>query len=291
MPNVRAADIESLESSYSRLGTCDLRGAAVEVDGLRVRLHLQRDRVTSLRERVIRFVERRPKPTEEFWPVDGISFTVGRGEAFGVVGTNGAGKSTLLKVIAGVIRPTIGTVRVAGSFAPLLELGAGFDSELTGEENVFLYGSLLGIRRSDLVSKYAEIVDFAELDRFMNVPLKNYSSGMVARLGFAVATALDTDILIIDETLAVGDARFNLKCLDRIAAYRERGVSILFVSHDPEQVRELCARALWIEQGVQCAYGETNFVLGEYGKFAFLGADPPEILRTRRPRRSVDLAL
>lgn len=187
-----------------------------------------------------------------------------KGEAFGVVGRNGAGKSTLLKVVAGVIAPTRGRVDVAGRVAPLLELGAGFDSEMTGRENVFLYGSLLGFPRRRLVERFEHIISFAELEPFVDVPLKNYSSGMSARLGFAVATDVDAEILIVDEALTVGDSRFQLKCLERIEDFRGRGMAILFVSHSTEQVRRLCSRALWIENGAQVACGPVDDVMAAY---------------------------
>jgi ABC-2 type transport system ATP-binding protein len=240
------------------------RPAAVVVDDLSVRLSLQKESVTSLRERAIRLVERRPVETEEFWPLRNVSFTVGRGEAFGIVGRNGAGKSTLLKVIAGVVAPTLGRVEVRGRIAPLLELGAGFDSEMTGRENIFLYGSLLGFPRRRLVERFDHIVEFAELEAFVDVPLKNYSSGMSARLGFAVATDVDADILIVDEALTVGDARFQLKCMERIEAFRARGMTILFVSHSHEQVRRLCTHALWIDNGDVMMCGPVEEVVAAY---------------------------
>lgn len=237
---------------------------AVRVEDLSVRLELQKERVMSLRESAIRFLERRPVETEEFWPVRNVSFDVHRGEVFGIVGRNGAGKSTLLKVVAGVVAPTRGDVEVIGRIAPLLELGAGFDPEMTGRENVFLYGSLLGFPRRRLLERFDHIVQFAELEEFIDVPLKNYSSGMSARLGFAVATDVDADLLIVDEALTVGDSRFQLKCLERIEVFRSKGMSILFVSHSLEQVRRLCTRALWIEGGETRGYGPVGDVLDAY---------------------------
>jgi ABC-2 type transport system ATP-binding protein len=238
--------------------------SAVRVDGLSVRLSLQKEVVTSLRETIIRVVERRPVETEEFWPLRNVSFTVEQGEVFGVVGRNGAGKSTLLKVIAGVIAPTLGRVRVTGRIAPLLELGAGFDPEMTGRENIFLYGSLLGFPRRALVERFDRMVEFAELAEFIDAPLKNYSSGMASRLGFAIATDVDADLLIVDEVLTVGDTRFQLKCMERIEDFQRRGATILFVSHNPDQVRRLCTRALWIDNGVMRSCGPVDEVLGAY---------------------------
>ena len=259
------------EERRSAKDVAESRPVAVRVEGLSVRLSLQKEKVTTLRERVIRFLERRPVEIEEFWPVRDVSFTLHKGEAYGVLGHNGAGKSTLLKVIAGVVGPTRGRVEVSGRIAPLLELGAGFDVEMTGRENIFLYGSLLGYPRRKLVDRFDEIVAFAELEEFIDVPLKNYSSGMTARLGFAVATEVDADILIVDEALTVGDSRFQMKCMERIEEFRRGGMSILFVSHNLEQVRWMCSKALWIDNGVVRAQGDVEEVLGAYST---IGMEP-----------------
>lgn len=237
---------------------------AVRVEDLSVQLSLQKEVTLSLRESVIRYLERRPVEVEEFWPLRNVSFTAARGEVFGIVGRNGAGKSTLLKVVAGVIRPTLGLVESRGRIAPLLELGAGFDSDLTGRENVYLYGSLLGFPRKRIDERFDRIVAFAELERFVDVPLKNYSSGMTTRLAFAVATDVDAEILIVDEALTVGDSRFQLKCMERIDAFQRRGVTILFVSHSPEQVRRLCSHALWLDQGEMRMSGPAAEVVEAY---------------------------
>jgi ABC-2 type transport system ATP-binding protein len=242
---------------------------AVRVDHLSIRLELQKEKVTSLREHAVRLLQRKPVETEEFWPVRNVSFAVRQGEVFGIVGRNGAGKSTLLKAIAGVLRPTKGRVEVMGRVAPLLELGAGFDSEMTGRENVFLYGSLLGFPRRDLVDRFDRIVTFAELEEFIDVPLKNYSSGMATRLGFAIAIDVDADVLIVDEALTVGDSRFQLKCMERIEDFRRRGATILFVSHNTEQLRRLCTRTLWIDNGVVRMEGETDQVVAAYASDEF----------------------
>lgn len=237
---------------------------AIHLDDLSVRLSLQKEVVLSLRETVIRWLQRRPVEIEEFWPLRNVSFDVARGEAFGVVGRNGAGKSTLLKVIAGVLKQTRGVVDVRGRIAPLLELGAGFDSEMTGRENIYLYGSLLGFPRQKLDERFDHIVEFAEIEHFIDVPLKNYSSGMASRLGFAVATDVDPDILIVDEALTVGDARFQLKCMERIERFQKRGVTILFVSHNPDQVRRLCSRAIWLDNGDVRLLGSVDEVIDAY---------------------------
>lgn len=242
-------------------------GVAVRVDDLSVRLSLQKEAVRSLREAVIRFLERRPVEIEEFWPLRNVSFTARRGEVFGILGRNGAGKSTLLKVVAGIIRPTLGRVESRGRIAPLLELGAGFDSDLTGRENVYLYGSLLGFPRKTIDERFDRIVEFAELERFVDVPLKNYSSGMTTRLAFAVATDVDADILIVDEALTVGDSRFQLKCMERIESFRRRGVTILFVSHSSSQIRELCTNAIWLDNGEVQMLGPASEVVDAYAGF------------------------
>jgi ABC-2 type transport system ATP-binding protein/lipopolysaccharide transport system ATP-binding protein len=242
---------------------------AVRVDDLSVRLSLQKEAVLSLRETVIRFLKRQRVETEEFWPLRSVSFEARRGEVYGIVGRNGAGKSTLLKVVAGVIEATKGRVEVAGRVAPLLELGAGFDQEMTGRENIFLYGSLLGFPRRKLVERFSHIVEFAELEPFVDVPLKNYSSGMISRLGFAVATDVDADVLIVDEALTVGDARFQLKCMERIESFRRQGVTILFVSHNSDQIRQLCENVLWLERGEMRMAGPVGDVMDAYTAFEY----------------------
>ncbi len=257
------------------------REVAVRVDDLSVRLSLQKEAVLSLREHVIRFLERRPVEIEEFWPLRNVSFTARRGEVFGIVGRNGAGKSTLLKVVAGVIGPTLGTVQVNGRVAPLLELGAGFDPEMTGRENIFLYGSLLGFPRQKLIERFDHIVEFAELEPFIDVPLKNYSSGMSSRLGFAVATDVDAEVLIVDEALTVGDGRFQLKCMERIESFQRRGVTILFVSHSSDQVRRLCSQAIWLERGDVRMLGPASEVVDAYDAFEY---DAPDRRAVSWPR-------
>ncbi len=189
---------------------------------------------------------------------------VNRGEVFGIVGNNGAGKSTLLKVIARVLRPTKGRVIVKGRVAPLLELGAGFHLELTGKENIFLNTAMLGFSHRETVEKYDEIVDFSELGQFINAPIRTYSTGMFARLGFAVATACDPDILLVDEILSVGDESFQKKCEARIEAFRQRGAAIILVSHYMEKILEMCQRAVWLHHGELKAIGAPDQVIQAY---------------------------
>lgn len=202
---------------------------------------------------------------KEFRALDHISFEVKRGEAFGLVGTNGSGKSTMLKIIAGVLEPSAGKISVSGTIAPLIELGAGFDMELTAKENIYLNGALLGYRKDFIDEHFQDIVDFAELDGFMDMPLKNYSSGMVARIAFAIATVTEPDILIVDETLSVGDFLFQQKCERRIKELVESdNVTVLLVSHDISLVERICDRVCWIEKGHMRMIGETDEVCEAY---------------------------
>ena len=186
--------------------------------------------------------------------------------SLGLIGLNGSGKSTILKIIAGILRPTQGTVKVKGKIAPLIELGAGFDGDLTGEENVYLNGALLGYSQSEMKKNYRDIVEFSELENFMNVPVKNYSSGMLSRLAFAIATIGIPDILIVDEVLSVGDFRFQKKCEDRIKKMQESGTTVLFVSHSIEQVKKICNKIVWLDHGKVRMYGNTREVCEEYEK-------------------------
>jgi ABC-type polysaccharide/polyol phosphate transport system ATPase subunit len=202
-----------------------------------------------------------------FWALEGINLELRQGESLGIIGRNGAGKSTLLKVIARVLRPTRGRVWVKGNVAPLIELGAGFHFELTGRENIFLNGAMLGFSQAQMKERFDRIVEFAELGPFIDAALRSYSSGMVMRLGFAVATEIDPDILIIDEVLAVGDESFQEKCLARMADFRAKGTTILFVSHGLESVRAICDRAVWIEQGQLRHSGGVGEVIESYRAF------------------------
>jgi ABC-type polysaccharide/polyol phosphate transport system ATPase subunit len=199
-----------------------------------------------------------------FWALNDISLNVRQGEVFGLIGDNGAGKSTLLKVVARVLRPTKGRVIVKGKVAPLLELGAGFHPELTGKENIFLNGALLGYSHGEMQEKYQEIVDFSELGGFIDAPIRTYSTGMYARLGFSVATTYEPDILIVDEILGVGDESFQQKCSDRITKFRENGTSILLVSHAMELIQKMCQRAAWLDHGKLMIMGEPAQVIQAY---------------------------
>jgi len=221
------------------------------------------DRVKSIKEYVVQMVKGKIR-YEEFWALKDVSFEVKKGEVLGVIGHNGAGKSTLLKVISGILKPTSGSVQVNGVVAPMLELGSGFDFDLTGRENVFLNGAILGYSEQFLKDKYEEIVNFSELGQFIDIPLRNYSSGMVARLAFSVATVVQPDILIVDEVLSVGDADFQEKSKKRMLELMSGGATVLFVSHSLPQIREMCSRVLWIEHGEMRMLGTAQEVCAAY---------------------------
>ncbi len=236
---------------------------AVEVKNVSVLFNLNKEKVDNVKEYFIKLITRKLRFTE-FWALKDISFTIEKGERLGVLGFNGAGKSTLLKTVAGVLKPTEGSVNVEGIIAPLLELGAGFDSNYTGKENIYLYGATMGYSRKYIDEKYDEIVAFSELQDFIDVPIKNYSSGMRARLGFAIATAVEPEVLILDEVLSVGDAKFKEKSEKKVMSMFEKGVTVLFVSHNTAQVRRLCNKAIIIDHGKVIASGEVNEVCDKY---------------------------
>ncbi len=236
---------------------------ALEVKHVSIKFNLSKEKVDSLKEYVIKFLKRQLR-YNEFWALRDVSFTLNKGDRLGILGLNGAGKSTLMKVIAGVYKPTLGEVKRHGRIAPLIELGAGFDQQYTGKENIFLYGSVLGFSRSFLEEKYDEIVEFSELGEFIDVPMKNYSSGMRSRLGFAIATVVCPDILILDEVLSVGDAKFRKKSEAKIMSMFDKGVTVLFVSHSVDQVERLCNKAILLEKGRVIASGDVFDVTRVY---------------------------
>lgn len=239
------------------------REIALSVDHVGMKFNMSKEKVDNLKEYFVKFVKKE-LTYQEFWALKDVSFHVKKGERVGIVGLNGAGKSTLLKVIAGVLKPTEGTVKTYGKIVPLLELGAGFDKQYTGAENIYLYGSMLGYSKSFIDSKYDEIVEFSELGEFIEVPMKNYSSGMRARLGFAIATVVMPDILILDEVLSVGDAQFKKKSEAKIQSMFDKGVTVLFVSHSLEQVKRICDKAVMLEHGTVIAYGDVEQVATVY---------------------------
>jgi len=229
-----------------------------------MKFNLSKDKILSLKEYVIKAVNRKLF-YEEFWALRDINFTVDKGEVFGILGLNGAGKSTLLKIIAGVFKPTTGSVVVDGGIAPLLELGAGFDPECSAKDNVFMNGAMYGHSIDFMESKYDEIMDFAELWEFEDVAVKNFSSGMLGRLGFAVATCVKPEILIVDEILGVGDFKFQEKCEKRIEEMISGGVTVLLVTHDISKIKEMCSRALLLEKGKLICIGGVDEVSKVYG--------------------------
>jgi ABC-2 type transport system ATP-binding protein len=237
--------------------------AVIRLENVTVRYHVPRERVSSFKEYAIRRLRGR-FTSDDFWALREVNLTVRRGEVLGIIGRNGAGKSTLLKVVARVLRPTTGRVWVKGRVAPLLEVGAGFHAELVGRENVYLNATLLGHSSKQIDARFSAIVDFAELWDFIDAPLRTYSTGMVARLGFAVATAWEPDILLLDEVLAVGDGAFQHKCLKRIEGFHWNGTTVLLVSHDMETVRSMCRRVVWVEHGYLRAIGTADEVTALY---------------------------
>ncbi|MCI6305651.1 MAG: ABC transporter ATP-binding protein [Subdoligranulum sp.] len=237
----------------------------VSVKNVDMEFNLASEQLNSLKEYFLKLAKGELH-FQKFLALQNINLEVKAGESLALIGVNGSGKSTLLKVIAGVMEPTRGTVQVRGSIAPMIELGAGFDMELTARENIFLNGAVLGHDEKFMAEHFDSIIDFAELRDFVDVPVKNFSSGMIARLGFAIATEVPADLLIVDEVLAVGDFRFQEKCRERMQKMLSGGTTLLFVSHSAEQVRELCQKALWLEHGKIKAYGPADEVCKEYEK-------------------------
>lgn len=236
----------------------------IKVCDVSMEFNLGKEKIDSIKEYFIKLVKRELK-YDRFMALSDVSFTVNKGDRVGILGLNGAGKSTLMKVIAGVFRPTGGTVEKKGITAPLIELGAGFDKQYTGAENIYLYGAVLGHSRKYMESRFEDIVKFAELEEFIDVPLKNYSSGMRARLGFAIATIVKPDILILDEVLSVGDAKFRKKSEKKIVEMMDMGITVLFVSHNVEQVKRICNKAMILEKGKLVAYGDVTEITDMYG--------------------------
>jgi ABC-2 type transport system ATP-binding protein len=231
----------------------------LKVDHVGMKFNLSKERVDNLKEYVIKLLKGQIS-YNEFWALKDITFSLEKGDRLGILGLNGAGKSTLLKVIAGVLKATEGDISIKGRIVPLLELGAGFDRQYTGAENIYLYGSVLGYSREFLEEKYDEIVEFSGLGDFIDVPIKNYSSGMKSRLGFSIATIVEPDILILDEVLSVGDAKFRRKSEKKIMGMFDKGVTVLFVSHSLEQVQRLCNKAILLEKGRIIAQGDIDSV-------------------------------
>ncbi len=239
------------------------KDVAISVKNVTMTFNLNKEKVDNLKEYVIKFITRKLE-YKKFYALKDINIEVKKGDHLAILGLNGAGKSTLLKTIVGVYKPAEGTIEKCGVIAPLLELGAGFEPNYTGEENIYLYGSILGYDRAYIQQKFDEIVEFSELGHFIKVPIKNYSSGMKARLGFSIATAVEPDILILDEVLSVGDAAFRKKSLAKVQSLFDKGVTVLFVSHSIEQVKAICNKAILLEHGKIIAQGELDRVIPVY---------------------------
>ena len=238
-------------------------GNVIDIKDVSMRFIMEQERTNTLKEYMVKLV-RRTLRFSGFEALSHVSFSIRPGESVALIGKNGSGKSTMLKIIAGVMDATEGTVTVNGSIAPLIELGAGFDPDLTGRENVFLNGALLGHRRKYMEENYDSIVEYSELEQFIDVPVRSYSSGMIARLGFSIAAHVDADILVVDEVLAVGDYNFQQKCYKTMDKVLAEGRTLLFVSHDIDQVKKLCKRAIWLDHGHLMADGDANQVCDAY---------------------------
>lgn len=241
----------------------DKNQVMVSVEDVVMKFHMTTDRVTSIKEMATQLL-RGKLEYKDFEALKGVSFQVYRGEVIGIIGRNGAGKSTILKIISGILKPTSGKVVRNGNIVPMLELGSGFDYDLTGRENIFLNGAILGYSKEFLYSKYDEILEFSELGDFINMPIRNYSSGMVMRLAFSIATVVNPEILIVDEILAVGDENFQKKSYARMMELMSGGTTVLYVSHDMKQIKTMCNRVVWLEGGVVKMQGPTQMVCDAY---------------------------
>ncbi len=236
---------------------------AVELRNVEMHFNMSKEKLESLKEYFLKLIKRQLY-FEDFVAVDNVSFDIKKGDVFGIVGLNGCGKSTTLKIISGILKPTKGTAETEGVIAPLIELGAGFDMDLTARENIYLNGSVLGYSKKFMDEKFDDIVDFSEMREFLDVPMKNYSSGMVARIAFAIATVTTPDILIVDEILAVGDFQFQQKCEDRINSMINDDTTVIIVSHSIEQIERLCKHCMWLEKGKIKMIGEAAEVCNAY---------------------------
>ncbi|WP_246021229.1 ABC transporter ATP-binding protein [Paenibacillus lentus] len=237
----------------------------IEVSDVSMKFNLYKEKVNSIKEYFIKVLQGKMS-YEEFWAIKEVSFTVNKGEIFGIIGYNGAGKSTLLKLVSGIMKPTVGSVKINGSIAPLIELGAGFDPELSARENIYLNGAVLGYSKQYMDKKFNEIIAFSELESFVDIAVKNYSSGMYARLGFSIATSIQPDILIVDEILSVGDVKFQEKSLNRIKQMIDQGTTVVLVTHNIDQVKSMCNRVMWLQNGCIRRIGSPEEVVNEFLK-------------------------
>lgn len=240
-----------------------MKNTMVKVEDVSMCFRMPHDKVDSLKEFFVAKI-RRQLSYNEFWALEHISFDIYQGETIGIIGKNGSGKSTLLKIVSGIMKPTTGSIIIKGKIAPMLELGSGFDLEMTGRENIFLNGAILGYSEEFLKRKYSEIVEFSELKNFIDVPIRNYSSGMLMRLAFSIATLVNPEILIVDEILSVGDADFKLKSQKRMMQLMSGGTTVFLVSHDIDQIRNMCTRVIWLENGKIKMQGNAKDVCNFY---------------------------
>ncbi|NOW06515.1 ABC transporter ATP-binding protein [Clostridium beijerinckii] len=235
----------------------------IKVENVCMTYKMSYDNIKSIKEYLMTFMKGKLK-YEKFHALNNVSFEIKKGEVVGIIGHNGAGKSTVLKVISGILKPTKGNVRINGNIVPMLELGSGFDHDLTGRENIFLNGAILGYSKEFLLEKYDEIVEFSELGKFIDVPIRNYSSGMLMRLAFSVATVVNPEVLIVDEILSVGDANFQEKSKKRMLELMSGGTTVLFVSHSLQQIREMCSKVVWLDHGEVKMIGNTKEICDQY---------------------------
>lgn len=235
----------------------------VEITNMSMQYRLQNERIDTLKDYLVKFFKRQLK-SNKFWALKDINVEIKKNESLALVGHNGAGKSTLLKLISRVMQPTKGHIKTRGTIAPLINLGVGFDGEMTAHENIYLSSAMLGFSRKEIKKKYDSIVEFAEIKDFLDVPVKNFSSGMMAKLGFAIASDTPRDVFIVDEVLGVGDARFQEKCKDRINQIKKTGTTFIFVTHSASQAQEICQKALWLNKGEMVEYGDIDKVVHNY---------------------------
>lgn len=238
----------------------------IKIENVSMKFNLGIEKEFSIKQAFVDILSGKKKKKEEFWALSDVDFNIGKGEVVGLIGSNGAGKSTLLKIVSGVMKPTKGKVTVNGVISPMIELGAGFDGNLTARENIYLNGAILGYSKDFLDSKFDEIVEFSELKDFLDVPVKNFSSGMTAKLAFSIATIVNPEILIVDEILSVGDIKFQEKSKNKMMEMIKGGTTVLYVSHSLQSIKELCTKVVWLEHGKVIKIGDTNKICDEYYK-------------------------
>ena len=238
----------------------------IKIDNVSMKFNLEIEKDFSMKQAFVDLFTKKKKKNDDFWALKNVSFTVDKGEVVGLIGSNGAGKSTLLKVVSGVMKPTSGKVTVQGGISPMIELGAGFDGNLTARENIYLNGAILGYSKKFLDEKFEEIVEFSELRDFLDVPVKNFSSGMTAKLAFSIATIVNPEILIVDEILSVGDIKFQEKSKNKMMEMIKGGTTVLYVSHSLQSIKDLCTKVVWLEHGKVIKIGDTEQICDAYYK-------------------------